>query len=97
MLANSGEFNGMDSKTAKTKITDWLGEKDLARSMINYKLRDWVFSRQRYWGEPIPLVHCAKCGVVAVPEDQLPLRLPPVERLQPTGTANRRWPRLTNG
>lgn len=86
MLANSGEFNGMDSKTAKTKITDWLAGKDLARPMINYKLRDWVFSRQRYWGEPIPLVHCAKCGVVAVPEDQLPLRLPPVERYQPTGT-----------
>jgi len=86
MLANSDEFNGMDSKTAKTKITDWLAGKDLARPMINYKLRDWVFSRQRYWGEPIPLVHCAKCGVVAVPEDQLPLRLPPVEKYQPTGT-----------
>jgi len=86
MLANSDEFNGMDSEEAKTKITEWLAQAGNAKKTVNFKLRDWVFSRQRYWGEPIPLVHCAKCGVVAVPEDQLPLRLPPVERYQPTGT-----------
>jgi len=86
MLANSDEFNGMDSEEAKTKITEWLAQAGNAKKTVNFKLRDWVFSRQRYWGEPIPLVHCAKCGVVAVPEDQLPLRLPPVEKYQPTGT-----------
>jgi len=86
MLANSDEFNGMDLEEAKTKITEWLAQAGNAKKTVNFKLRDWVFSRQRYWGEPIPLVHCAKCGVVAVPEDQLPLRLPPVEKYQPTGT-----------
>jgi leucyl-tRNA synthetase len=67
-------------------VTDWLAEKGIAKKAVNYKLRDWVFSRQRYWGEPIPLVHCEKCGVVPVPEDQLPLLLPDVASYQPTGT-----------
>ncbi len=67
----------MDVDTAKKKVTAWLKEQGLGTPKVNYKLRDWVFSRQRYWGEPIPLVHCEQCGWVAVPEDQLPVRLPP--------------------
>jgi len=80
-LVNSGEFNGMTSEKAREKITEKFGEK-----VIKYKLRDWVFSRQRYWGEPIPVVHCEKCGVVAVPEKDLPVRLPEVKHYEPTGT-----------
>lgn len=87
MLINSGPFNGLQAKTVgKEKIiNDIIGQKVGYRSM-KYKLRDWVFSRQRYWGEPIPLIHCDECGVVPVPEDQLPVVLPDVERYQPTGT-----------
>lgn len=81
-MINSGAFNGMDSEEAKKAIT----EKVDGEMTVNYKLRDWVFSRQRYWGEPIPLIHCEKCGVVPVPEDQLPLTLPDVESYEPTGT-----------
>jgi len=87
ILVNSGPFNGFEAKTeGRTKITDYLVTHGIAQQMIKYKLRDWIFSRQRYWGEPIPLVHCATCGVVAVPEDQLPITLPDVEKYQPTGT-----------
>jgi leucyl-tRNA synthetase len=86
-LVNSGPFNGLDAKTeGKTKVTDYLVSQGIAERMVTYKLRDWIFSRQRYWGEPIPLVHCAQCGIVPVPENQLPVRLPDVEKYQPTGT-----------
>ena len=87
ILINSESFNGSEALTyGKHKITELLIEKGLAERTISYKLRDWVFSRQRYWGEPIPLVHCECCGVVPVPEDQLPVLLPEVEQYQPTGT-----------
>lgn len=85
-LVNSGPFDGLDRTQAKQAITNYLVDKRCADRTILYKLRDWIFSRQRYWGEPIPLVHCATCGVVPVPEDQLPVVLPQVERYEPTGT-----------
>jgi leucyl-tRNA synthetase len=83
---NSGIIDGLPTPEAKKKITAWLVEKGIGRAKVNFKLRDWVFSRQRYWGEPIPLVHCAKCGTVPVPESELPVLLPEVEKYQPTGT-----------
>ncbi len=86
VMINSGEFDGMDSTEAKKKVPDMLEQRGVAKKTVNYKLRDWVFSRQRYWGEPIPIVHCEHCGAVPVPEDQLPLLLPDVERYEPTGT-----------
>lgn len=85
-LVNSGEFNGLDIETAKAKITEKLAKEGKAKIAVHYKLRDWVFSRQRYWGEPIPLMHCDKCGIVSVPESELPVKLPSVEKYQPTGT-----------
>ncbi len=83
---NSGFLDGLNKKDAIEKMIAWLEEKGIGKKTVNYKLRDWVFSRQRYWGEPIPLVHCPKCGTVPVPEDQLPLKLPDVKTYQPTGT-----------
>lgn len=80
-LMNSGKFDGLTSEEAREKITEKFGQK-----VIKYKLRDWVFSRQRYWGEPIPVVHCQTCGSVAVPEGDLPVTLPEVEHYEPTGT-----------
>lgn len=85
-LVNSGPFSGLQSRTAIAKIIAWLKEKGLGEKAVSYKLRDWVFSRQRYWGEPIPLVHCEKCGVVPVSEDELPVELPFVESYEPLGT-----------
>ncbi len=86
VMINSGEFNGMSSEDAKKKLPEMLEKRGLAKITVNFKLRDWVFSRQRYWGEPIPIVHCPHCGAVPLPEDQLPLLLPEVEKYQPTGT-----------
>lgn len=85
-MVNSGFLDGLEVAEAKKKIIDWLEEKKLGTGKTNYKLRDWVFSRQRYWGEPIPIIHCPKCGNVPVPEEELPLRLPEVDSYEPTGT-----------
>ena len=85
-MINSGDSNGMESSVLKKEAPEMIEKKGFGRKTVNYKLRDWVFSRQRYWGEPIPIVRCPKCGAVPVPEDQLPLRLPEVESYQPTGT-----------
>ncbi len=83
---NSGPFDGTPTAEFIKKITTWLEERKLGKFAVNYKLRDWVFSRQRYWGEPIPVVHCQKCGIVPLREDQLPLVLPDVKSYVPTGT-----------
>ena len=83
-MVNSGFLDGLEVADAKKKIIEWLEEKKLGTGKTNYKLRDWVFSRQRYWGEPIPIVHCDKCGYVALPENELPLELPDVESYMPT-------------
>lgn len=86
-LVNSGPFNGLDAATTgREKIVQYLIDKKLADRRTTYKLRDWIFSRQRYWGEPIPLVYCQKDGIVPVPENQLPVTLPEVVKYQPTGT-----------
>ena len=85
-MINSGEWNGMESSVLKKEAPHIIEERGFGRATVNYKLRDWVFSRQRYWGEPIPIVHCPDCGAVPVPEDQLPLLLPDVESYEPTGT-----------
>jgi len=85
-LVNSEFLNGLHVQESKAKMIAWLTEKGCGRAKTSYKLRDWVFARQRYWGEPIPLVHCDKCGVVALPEDQLPLRLPEMKNFEPSGT-----------
>ncbi len=82
ILINSEQFDGMNSEEAKKAITKFVG----GEMTVNYKLKDWVFSRQRYWGEPIPIIHCDKCGVVPVPEEELPVKLPDVENYEPTGT-----------
>ena len=84
VMVNSGFMDGMTVEEAKKAITEFLSEKGIGHAKVNYKLRDWVFSRQRYWGEPIPLVHCEKCGWVPVPESELPLRLPDVDSYEPT-------------
>ena len=86
VMVNSGPFDDMPSGEAKETIANYLQEQGIGTKTVNYKLRDWVFSRQRYWGEPIPLVHCEKCGTVTVPEEQLPVELPFIESYEPTNT-----------
>ncbi len=85
-LINSNQFNGLTSEQAIEKITQWLADNNLGGKTTNYKLRDWIFSRQHYWGEPIPIVHCDKCGAVPVSENELPVELPYIKKYQPTGT-----------
>ncbi len=84
IMVNSGILDGLTVEQAKKKITEYLAEKGIGHAKVNFKLRDWVFSRQRYWGEPIPIVHCDKCGYVPLPESDLPLRLPKVDSYEPT-------------
>ncbi len=84
IMVNSGILDGLTVEEAKKKIIEHMAEQGIGEAKVNFKLRDWVFSRQRYWGEPIPIVHCDKCGQVAVPESELPLELPNVESYEPT-------------
>lgn len=94
---NSGSFDGSESGPFKAHITAWLAERGLGQKAVNYKLRDWIFSRQRYWGEPIPVVHCPTDGIVPLREDQLPLLLPEVASYQPTGTGESPRPPSSRG
>ncbi len=83
IMINSGDLDGLSCKEAQKKVIDYLEANGLGKRKVNFKLRDWVFSRQRYWGEPIPIVHCEKCGYVPLPESELPLRLPEIEKFEP--------------
>lgn len=95
-MINSNFLNGLEVKDAKKKISEWIEDKKLGVKKTNFKLRDWVFSRQRYWGEPIPLVFCEKCGWVPVPESELPLLLPEVESYEPTDNGESPLAKITD-
>lgn len=95
-MVNSGILDGLSVEQAKEKIIAWLAEKELGKPKVNYKLRDWVFSRQRYWGEPIPIVYCEKCGYVPIPESELPLKLPDLESYEPTDDGKSPLSKLTS-
>lgn len=86
ILTNSGMLNGLRVKEAISKMLEFLGENNIGERKTNYKMKDWAFNRQRYWGEPIPIIHCPKCGMVPVPENELPITLPEVENFKPTET-----------
>jgi leucyl-tRNA synthetase len=94
-LVNSGQFSGMPAPEAARAVVEWLGEHGRGRPAVSYRLRDWGFSRQRYWGCPIPIVYCDKCGIVPIPEDELPVLLPQVEDYRPKGipplASNQEW------
>ena len=95
-LVNSDFLNGLSVEEAKVKIQEWLCEKGIGKVKTNYKLRDWVFSRQRYWGEPIPVVYCEKCGYVPLPESELPLVLPDVDSYEPTDNGESPLAKMTD-
>jgi leucyl-tRNA synthetase len=88
VMVNSGPFNGLDATEGMRRVTEWLAEKDLAKFQLNYRLRDWCLSRQRYWGPPIPVIFCDKCGIQPVPEEDLPIVLPEMEDYQPDGSGD---------
>ncbi len=96
VMVNSGMLDGLTVDEAKKKIIDWLSKEGKGRPKVNYKLRDWVFSRQRYWGEPIPIVHCEKCGYVPIDESELPLKLPMVESYEPTDNGESPLAKMTD-
>ena len=96
VMVNSGFLDGLSVEEAKVKIIEWLKEQGIGESKTNYKLRDWIFSRQRYWGEPIPMIYCPHCGWEPVPEDQLPLELPELMEFEPTGEGESPLARLTD-
>ena len=96
IMVNSGMLDGLTVDEAKVKIIDWLTKEGKGHSKVNYKLRDWVFSRQRYWGEPIPIVHCDKCGYVPIDENELPLKLPMVESYEPTDNGESPLAKMTD-
>ena len=96
VMVNSDFLTGLTVEEAKKKMISWLEENKVGRAKTNYKLRDWVFSRQRYWGEPIPIVHCDKCGYVPIPESELPLRLPMVDSYEPTDTGESPLSKITD-
>jgi leucyl-tRNA synthetase len=96
IMVNSGMLDGLTVDEAKKKIIDWLTSEGKGHSKVNYKLRDWVFSRQRYWGEPIPMVYCEKCGYVPIDEKDLPLRLPMVESYEPTDNGESPLAKMTD-
>lgn len=96
VMVNSDFLTGLTVEEAKKKMISWLEENKVGRAKTNYKLRDWVFSRQRYWGEPIPIVHCDKCGYVPIPESELPLRLPMVDSYEPTDTGESPLSKMTD-
>ena len=96
VMVNSGFLDGLSVEDAKIKMQEWLTEKGIGSKKVNYKLRDWVFSRQRYWGEPIPMVYCEKCGWVPIPESELPLELPNVESYEPTDTGESPLSKMTD-
>ncbi|MGH3101519.1 MAG: class I tRNA ligase family protein, partial [Thermoleophilia bacterium] len=95
VLIDSGDFSGLPAEEGKRRIVEWLGERGKGQAAVSYRLRDWSFSRQRYWGAPIPIVHCGDCGVVPVPEDELPVLLPEVDDYRPKGVpplaSNEEW------
>lgn len=96
VMVNSDFLTGLSVEDAKKKMISWLEENGLGKAKVNYKLRDWVFSRQRYWGEPIPIVHCDKCGYVPIPESELPLKLPMVDSYEPTDTGESPLSKMTD-
>ena len=96
VMVNSDFLTGLTVEESKKKMISWLEENKVGRAKTNYKLRDWVFSRQRYWGEPIPIIHCDKCGYVPIPESELPLRLPMVDSYEPTDTGESPLSKITD-
>ena len=96
VMVNSDFLTGLSVEDAKKKMISWLEENGVGKAKVNYKLRDWVFSRQRYWGEPIPIVHCDKCGYVPIPESELPLKLPMVDSYEPTDTGESPISKMTD-